>query len=136
MLGIVRQCTASSDGDVQPALEFATTQLSPKTVAHPEFLKELENTMALLIYPKETLEARIEEQLKPEVRNEMVNRVNEAVLRRQNQRLFSSIRQLVRMRAWAENSARKRKIPLPDDLLSALWDKDDSEDDNHVMANA
>ena len=64
--------------------------------------------MALLIFPHDnSLEPELAALLDPNLRREVAVKVNHAVLRRQADRHEAAIRQLVRMRQWAENSARE-----------------------------
>ncbi|KAL2158669.1 hypothetical protein VTH06DRAFT_4151 [Thermothelomyces fergusii] len=118
LVELIRQC---SNGDVTPALEFATKNLGPRAAANREFLEDLEQTMALVIFPHDkNLRPELASLLSPDLRRATAARVNEAMLLRQNQRREAAIRQLVRMRAWAETSARAKKKDLPDSIELGL----------------
>ena len=68
--------------------------------------------MALLIFPADKLEPQLAELLHPDLRKKVADRVNEAILTSQGQRRNAAIRNLVKLRAWAENTARDSKMGL------------------------
>lgn len=72
--------------------------------------------MALLLFPPETLEPQLAALLNPELRRDAADSVNRAILERQSTRREAAIRQLVKMRAWAESAARERGVSLPERL--------------------
>lgn len=72
--------------------------------------------MALIIFPHDKLRPELASLLSSDLRRNTAAKVNEAILARQNQRREAAIRQLVRMRAWAETSARSDKMDLPESL--------------------
>ncbi|KAG8628322.1 hypothetical protein KVT40_004195 [Elsinoe batatas] len=99
-----------------PALEFATAQLAPRAPTSPAFLQDLERTMALLIFPPEKLTPQLKMLLDPRLRQEVATSVNEAILASQGERREARIRNLVRLRTWAERKARESKLDLPEDI--------------------
>lgn len=109
---LIRTCN-STGGDITPALNFATSELAPRAPTQPEFLEDLERTMALLVFPNDELEPQLAALLHPDLRRSVADRVNKAILTNQNQRRDATIRNLVRLRAWAENTARENKKDLP-----------------------
>ncbi|CRK11951.1 hypothetical protein BN1723_009543, partial [Verticillium longisporum] len=72
--------------------------------------------MALLVVPRSSLEPQQAAILHPDLRREVADNVNKAVLQRMSERREASIRELVRMRAWAEQTARASKKSLPERL--------------------
>lgn len=121
LIELIRESTSTPDGSIGPALTFATTQLAPKAPSDPAFLEDLEKTMALLIFPPDQLEPQLAELLHPDLRKKVADRVNEAILASQGQRRNAAIRNLVKLRAWAENSSRDAKVAtLPEQLDLAL----------------
>lgn len=107
LVELIRSCNTSG-GDIEPALKFATEQLGPRAPTDPKFLEDLEKTMALLLFPPETLEPQLAALLNPDLRRDAADSVNRAILERQSTRREAAIRHLVRMRAWAENAAREQ----------------------------
>lgn len=69
--------------------------------------------MALLVFPQDGLEPPLAALLRPELRRAVADRVNKAILTSQNARRDAAIRSLVRLRAWAEDTARQNKKDLP-----------------------
>ncbi len=117
LVELIRQCNS---GDITPALDFATKKLAPRAATNRDFLNDLEQTMALLIFPHDSLQPELAALLSSDLRRMTATKVNEAVLLRQNQRREAAIRQLMRMRAWAETSARRNKKDLPESIELGL----------------
>lgn len=69
--------------------------------------------MALLIFPPEKLTPQLKALLDPALRQTVATAVNEAILSSQGERREARIRNLVRLRAWAEQKAREAKLDLP-----------------------
>ncbi|KAF2188122.1 hypothetical protein K469DRAFT_703579 [Zopfia rhizophila CBS 207.26] len=132
LIELIRTCTLSPNADITPALTFASSQLAPRAPTNPEFLKDLELTMALLIFPPENLSPQLAELLKPSLRQEVANRVNEAILASLGARREARLRNLVRLRSWAENKAREAGKDLPAVLPLGLND-DKGEDEDEAM---
>ncbi|KAK3319234.1 CTLH/CRA C-terminal to lish motif domain-containing protein [Apodospora peruviana] len=129
LVELIRQCNG---GDINPALEFATKKLAPRAAMNTDFLKDLEKTMALLIFPHESLQPELAALLHSDLRRKTATQVNEAVLLRQTKRREAAIRHLVKMRAWAESSARTKKKDLPDRIeLGLHGDDNDRRDGTH-----
>ena len=120
LVELIRTCSSSPDGDITPALTFATTQLAPRAPTNPEFLEDLERTMALLIFPSDNLAPPLAALLDPNLRKTVANKVNEAILINQGARREARIRNLVRLRTWAEAKARDAKKDLPATLPLGL----------------
>jgi len=78
--------------------------------------------MSLLIFPLDNLEPQLRELLHPDLRKKVADRVNEAILTSQGQRRNAAIINLVKLRAWAENTARDSKsgVSLPTQLHLGL----------------
>lgn len=125
-LQLVELIRHSNGGDISAALQFATSQLAPRAATNPDFLKDLEKTMALLIFPHDSLQPELAVLLRSDLRRETATSVNEAVLQRQTDRREAAIRNLVKMRAWAETSARSKKKALPPRIELGL-NADDSD---------
>lgn len=132
LVELIRTCMAAPGGDIAPALEFATTHLGPRAPTDPRFLKDLEETMALLVLPHNDLEPSLAALLHPDLRREVADSVNKAVLEHQSQRREAAIRQLVKMRAWAESTARAEKKTLPDHIELTLNTPEHGHDPMHI----
>ena len=127
---LIRTCTSSPNGDITQALSFATTQLAPRAPTDPEFLEDLERTMALLIFPPEDLAPPLAALLDPKLRKTVANRVNEAILVNQGSGKQARIRKALRARAWAEQQAREAKKDIPEKLYLGL--RPEEEESNGV----
>lgn len=66
--------------------------------------------MVLLICPLETLEPKLRELLDPNLRKQIADNVNKALLSSAGERRNAMIRNLVRLRSWAEQTARTQKL--------------------------
>jgi hypothetical protein len=119
-LQLVELIREANGGDPTAAITFATENLGPRAAANREFLNDLEQTMSLIIFPLDKLKPELAKLLSPDLRRNTATEVNEAMLLRQNQRREAAIRQLVRMRAWAETSARSKKKDLPESIELGL----------------
>ncbi|KAJ5102718.1 hypothetical protein N7532_003247 [Penicillium argentinense] len=136
LIELIRTCTSVPNGDIKPALEFATLQLAPRAPTNPQFLEDMERTLSLLIFPKDQLVPGLATLLDPGLRKEIAARVNEAILEHQGARKEARLRHLVKTRAFAENKAREAKKDIPDKLdiglLSETHDSTHSRNNNHV----
>ncbi|KAL4896226.1 CTLH/CRA C-terminal to lish motif domain-containing protein [Aspergillus ambiguus] len=122
LVELIRSCSSSPDGDISPALEFATSQLAPRAPTNPQFLEDLERTLALLIFPTENLTPSLAPLLHPDLRKDIATKVNEAILQSQGARKEARLRNLVKLRTWAEQKAREAKKDIPDKLDLGLSD--------------
>jgi hypothetical protein len=116
LVELIRKCSTSPNGDITPALDFATSQLAPRAPTNPQFLEDLERTLALLIFPTENLAPSLATLLHPDLRKDIATKVNEAILQTQGLRKEARLRNLVKLRAWAEQKAREAKRDIPDHL--------------------
>jgi len=138
LVELIRTCTATPDNDITPALTFATTHLAPRAPTRPEFLEDLERTMALLIFPPDNLDPPLAALLDPSLRKDVAQRVNEAILLSQGERTRSKLLELVRTRFYAEKKARDSKKDVPERIdLGLDPDKDerDSREDSVMHGN-
>jgi len=128
LIELIRNCTVTPDGDITPALSFATTHLAPRAPTSPEFLQDLEQTMALLIFPPDNLAPPLAALLDTKLRKDVAKRVNEAILQSNGERTRSKLLELVRTRAWAEQKARDAKKDIPDRIDIGLDPGNDGRD--------
>ncbi|KIH92259.1 CTLH domain-containing protein [Sporothrix brasiliensis 5110] len=109
----IRQAN-SSGNDFAPVVKFAQDQLAPRASTKKEFLEDLEETMVMLFFTPDKMPAAQQRLLSPDLREEVADKVNKAILFHHSKRREAAIRQIVRMRAWAENVAREKKLDVPD----------------------
>jgi hypothetical protein len=112
------------------ALKFASEELAPRGEEFPEFLPELEKTMALLAFDLNPLSSssssdstlkppsNISSLLSSEQRFKIAGELNAAILESQNQNQNSKLPKLLRILEYGE------------DLLANGGVKDDSKDNN------
>ena len=72
--------------------------------------------MTLLVFKSKELPPELSELLDPKLRQEVGQRVNEALLKEQGERTKSKLLDLVRLRAWSAQKAREAKKDLPENL--------------------
>lgn len=111
LVEIIRSVLEKNNGkpasaDFRPALEFATTQLSPRAPTDPKYLAALEKTMALMIFDADKMIPEMKELLDLKLRETVAGEVNRAILQSKGMQPEARIRELVRARAWAEAQAR------------------------------
>ncbi|CAN6664135.1 hypothetical protein TRVA0_035S01420 [Trichomonascus vanleenenianus] len=94
----------SQDGNIKPALEFASNNLSQRAPKNPEFLADLEKAMALLCFPHEHLVPQLQELMDPKLRRVIAEQVNQALMERQQINVELQIGNLVRLWGWGEDS--------------------------------
>jgi hypothetical protein len=92
--------------------------------------------MALLVFPSDNMAPQLADLLKPSLRQEVADRVNQAILKRQGQSLEAKIKEWVRARAWGEHEARKHKKEVPSSLKLALDGSEDGELEGSDMDDA
>ena len=98
-----------------PAVNFAQTHLAPRAPTCPEFLEDLERTMALLIFDPDKLTPPLAALLEPELRQEVGKRVNQALLASRGERTKATLYDLINHRSWANRKAMEaKKEHLPD----------------------
>lgn len=124
LIELIRNCGEGDKQSTIAAIKFASEQLGPRAPKHKDFLDQLEKTMALFLYPRNELRPEQQALLHPDLRREVADKVNKAVIFRQTKRREAAIRQLVKVRTWAEDSARSVKKDLPDRLELGLNGED------------
>jgi hypothetical protein len=136
LVELIRTCMDTPGSDITPALDFATAQLAPRAPTNPQFLADLERTLALLIFPSDKLDSSLASLLDPALRKEIATRVNEAILQNQGARKEARLRNLVKTRAYAEQKAREAKKDIPDTLdIGLVGDSHDNSNSNDLATN-
>ncbi|KAF2838681.1 hypothetical protein M501DRAFT_1011478 [Patellaria atrata CBS 101060] len=143
LIELIRTCTSTPNGDITPALTFATTQLAPRAPTNDTFLADLEKTMALLIFPRENLSPPLAGLLDSSLRQQVATRVNEAILLSQGKDREAKIKGLIKLRVWSEQKARDNGVKdLPSRLplglddevgMEASEEEEEEEDEDETM---
>ncbi|EGO05230.1 hypothetical protein SERLA73DRAFT_174258 [Serpula lacrymans var. lacrymans S7.3] len=108
-------------GRIQEALTFAEAELAPRGEESPEFLSELERTMALLAFDSSSLApSAVSELLSPAQRMKTAGEVNAAILESFSQGKEVKLVQLLKLLAWGEWMLSERAEFPKLDLQAAL----------------
>lgn len=103
MIELIRQ------GQIAEALQFAQDELAPRGEESPEFLAELERTMALLAFdPTSLAPSAITDLLSPAQRMKTAGEVNAAILESFSQSKEVKLVQLLRLLCWGESMLGER----------------------------
>ncbi|CAK7198145.1 hypothetical protein SEUCBS139899_000803 [Sporothrix eucalyptigena] len=108
--------TNSVNGDFSVVVKFAQDQLAPRAATKKEFLADLEETMVMLFFTPDKMPVPQRQLLSADLREEVADKVNKAILYHHSRRREAAIRDIVKMRAWAESIARDNKKELPEFL--------------------
>jgi len=96
-------------GRIADALQFAQEELAPRGEESPEFLAELERTMALLAFESSPLAPpAISELLSPAQRMKTAGEVNAAILESLSQGKEAKLLGLLRLLCWGESLLSER----------------------------
>jgi hypothetical protein len=96
-------------GSLTEALEFASEEMAPRGEEHPEFLEELERTMALLAF-QDSLNSPVQDLLHPGQRQKTASELNAAILMSQSQEKDPKLPNLLKMLAWSQEQLDERMI--------------------------
>lgn len=110
-------------GRIDEALHFATLELAPRGAQNPEFLADLERTMALLAFPNLAREentddpayAPITQLMRRTQRIKVAKELNAAILESQGQGMETKVGGLVRLMTWGEDRLNKAGVRVSDD---------------------
>lgn len=116
---------------IPEALSFAQSELAPRGEAHPQFLKELERTMALLAFEMPSLLGHssgkgaampegIASLLDQGQRLRTAEELNKAILTAQSQGKDPKLPGLMRMLAWGESMLAEKGAEFPKCELTRL----------------
>lgn len=119
------------NGDVEGALEFAQEELAPKGEANPEFLVDLERTMALLVLDPSQLSGDL---FDPYHRIRVANEVNAAILVSQGHDQGAKLPSLLRLLLWSqEQLSAKAVFPKLTNLTECTFQVENATDTNNDM---
>lgn len=125
---------ANPEQNLKAALEFAEEELAPRAPTNPQFLRDLEETMTLLIFKPGEIHSSLNYLLEPELRRVVAKRVNESILLSMDQDRRGRLFELIRTRQWAENRARQAHKEIPDRLDVGL-DPPRANDGDSIMVS-
>ncbi|CAO3617061.1 unnamed protein product [Mucor hiemalis] len=101
------------------ALEFASEEMAPRGEEHPEFLEELERTMALLAFGDNS-DSPVQDLLHPGQRQKTASELNSAILMSQSQEKDPKLPNLLKMLAWSQEQLDERMVyPRIEDWVKA-----------------
>ncbi|KAI8926758.1 CTLH/CRA C-terminal to lish motif domain-containing protein [Entophlyctis helioformis] len=98
-------------GRINDAIEFAQEELAPRGEENPEFLEELERTMALLAFD-DTRTSPVGDLLDNSQRQKTASELNAAILTAQCQEKDPKLPSLLKMLVWAQNQL-EEKMTFP-----------------------
>ncbi|RIB02595.1 CTLH/CRA C-terminal to lish motif domain-containing protein [Gigaspora rosea] len=125
------------EGKITEALEFAQDELAPRGEENPEFLEELERTMALLAFD-DTSVSPVGDLLHPSQRQRTASELNAAILTSQSQEKDPKLPSLLKMLVWAQDELDEKVLfPRMKNLVTAeLSDTNDSTTNNTAINNS
>ncbi|KAI8826658.1 CTLH/CRA C-terminal to lish motif domain-containing protein, partial [Fimicolochytrium jonesii] len=106
-------------GRIAEAIEFAQEELAPRGEDNPEFLDELEKTMALLAFEDAT-NSPLAYLVDHAQRQKTASELNSAILTAQCQEKDPKLPSLLKMLVWAQNQLEEKAVfPKMTNLLTA-----------------
>jgi len=107
------------EGKIAEALEFAQDELAPRGEENPEFLEELERTMALLAFDDTTV-SPVGDLLHPSQRQRTASELNAAILTSQSQEKDPKLPNMLKMLVWAQDELDEKVLfPKMKNLVTA-----------------
>eukprot|EP00128_Syssomonas_multiformis_P018944 Colp12_sorted_trinity150504_noHs@13903 len=107
------------EGKIEEALDFAMQELAPRGEENPQFLEELERTMALLAFERNSANP-VGHLLEQPQRQKTASEVNAAILASQCQEKDPKLPTLLKMLVWAQNQLdEKMQYPRMDNIATA-----------------
>jgi len=125
LIELVRNGDMTKKEDIMAAIDFAAQQLAPRASMDPSFADALNYGMCLVVFNHDKLQPDIRKLLDTNLRREIAEQVNDAILCSQKEPSEVQIRHLMQVRQWAEQKCREMckkipsRIPLglsPDDM--------------------
>ncbi|KAF7721790.1 Glucose-induced degradation complex subunit [Apophysomyces ossiformis] len=114
--------------DFAGALEFAAEEMAPRGEEHPEFLEELERTMALLAF-QDVHRSPVRDLLQPSQRQKTASELNAAILVSQSREKDPKLPNLLKMLAWSQEQLDERVIyPRMEDFTKGDLVMDEAHD--------
>ena len=114
------------------ALKFAEEELAPRAPANPAFLRDLEETMTLLMFKPGGVHSSLAHLLEPKMRRNVAIRVNESILLSMGEDRRARLYDLIKTREWAELKARAARKDIPERMDVGL-NPTNSDDGDSIM---
>ena len=99
-------------GDIDKVLEFAQSELSARGEENPEFLEELEQSLALLAF-EDPSTSPYSDLLKSSQRLKLVSELNSALLASQDRETTSRLSLLMKLVLWTQEQLQKKGLSFP-----------------------
>lgn len=98
--------TGYKEGDIQPALDFASSHLAQRAASpnNPQFLADLERAMALICFPPESLVSPLKELTDVKLRRDIADQVNTELMESQEINVERKIENLTNLWGWGEKN--------------------------------
>ncbi|XP_068705037.1 glucose-induced degradation protein 8 homolog [Montipora capricornis] len=100
------------DKEIESAVDFAQNQLAEQGNEFPEFLEELERTMALLAFDNPQ-DSPFGELLCPSQRQKVASELNAAILEAENRETSPKLSNLLKLLLWAQTELDTKKVKFP-----------------------
>ncbi|XP_046858892.1 glucose-induced degradation protein 8 homolog [Xenia sp. Carnegie-2017] len=100
------------DKDIDTAVEFAQTEMSQHGKDRPEFLEELERTMALLAF-ENAEDSPFGDLLHPSQRHRVASELNAALLEEENLPTKPRLSKIIKLLEWSQKELDKNKVKYP-----------------------
>jgi glucose-induced degradation protein 8 len=125
--------TSSDPKAIIPALHFSRDHLAPRASINPKFKHELEEAMSLIVYTHDKLEPPLLALLDPQLKQDVADSVNKAILKSLGRNSEAKIKALIRLRTWAEQKARDAGKDIVPPTLNIGLDQDKSAGSDETM---
>jgi len=133
LIELIRPAIANPEQNMPAALKFAEEELAPRAPSNPQFLRDLEETMALLIFKPGGVHASLAHLLEPELRRIVAKRVNESILLSMGADHRGRLYELIKTREWAENRVRRKNSTCIPEKLDVGLDPIRNDDRDSIM---
>lgn len=100
------------DKDIDGAVEFAQNQMAEQGKENPEFLEELERTMALLAF-ENAQDSPFGELLLLSQRQKVASELNAALLAEENQPTSPRLAKIMKLLEWSQSELDRNKVKYP-----------------------
>ena len=114
--------------DILAAINFASQQLAPRASKDPTFVEDLNYGMCLVVFNQNKLQPDIRKLLDKDLRLQIADQVNEAILISANECSENQVRSLLKARTWSEQKCRETRKSIPQKIPLGLSPDEMTED--------